>query len=205
MSHENLWLQKDLNQIAINRSGDAVAALGLRLPCHVVALVGRLVTVAFDVTLGVTLPQVTIPQAQSPWVISPTQIGDKGMTITADAYLSAFLGGAIPNMDRPGNLAALVFVPLTGKDSAVVDPNTAYLQGPAGATVRTADDTVSVVVTASGVTINVGSQVVSVTSGGVSVTGSLEVTGDATIGGISFLGHVHGGVQSGSSDTGVPL
>ena len=36
------------------------------------------------------------------------------------------------------------------------------------------------------------------------VNGNLTVTGDATIGGISFLSHVHGGVQTGSGSTGVP-
>ncbi len=42
-------------------------------------------------------------------------------------------------------------------------------------------------------------------SGGtVTVTGRLVVTGDATIGGIGFLEHRHGGVQSGGSSTDIP-
>jgi hypothetical protein len=41
-------------------------------------------------------------------------------------------------------------------------------------------------------------------SGNVSMSGSVNVTGDATIGGISFLSHVHGGVQSGGSTTSTP-
>jgi len=41
-------------------------------------------------------------------------------------------------------------------------------------------------------------------TGAVSMGGSLSVTGDATIGGISFLSHVHGGVQSGGSTTSTP-
>ena len=41
-------------------------------------------------------------------------------------------------------------------------------------------------------------------SGNVSMSGNVNVIGDATIGGISFLGHVHGGVQSGGSTTSTP-
>ena len=41
-------------------------------------------------------------------------------------------------------------------------------------------------------------------SGNVSMSGNVSVTGDCTIGGISFLSHVHGGVQSGGSDTSTP-
>lgn len=37
-----------------------------------------------------------------------------------------------------------------------------------------------------------------------SITGDVNITGDATIGGISFLGHTHGGVESGGSNTGTP-
>ncbi|MFT9385518.1 phage baseplate assembly protein [Acetobacter sp.] len=36
------------------------------------------------------------------------------------------------------------------------------------------------------------------------INGPLEVSDDATIGGISFLSHLHGGVQSGGSTTGKP-
>ena len=41
-------------------------------------------------------------------------------------------------------------------------------------------------------------------SGNVTMAGNLSVTGDADIGGISFAGHVHGGVQTGGDDTSTP-
>ena len=41
-------------------------------------------------------------------------------------------------------------------------------------------------------------------SGNVTMAGNLSVTGDANISGISFNSHVHGGVQSGGSDTSTP-
>ena len=39
----------------------------------------------------------------------------------------------------------------------------------------------------------------------VAITGVLSVSGNATIGGISFTGHKHGGVVGGSSQTGTPV
>jgi hypothetical protein len=45
---------------------------------------------------------------------------------------------------------------------------------------------------------------VTVTSPKVDFSGNLTVTGDATIGGISFLSHVHGGIEPGDSDTSTP-
>ena len=41
-------------------------------------------------------------------------------------------------------------------------------------------------------------------SGNVTMAGNLSVTGDANISGISFNSHVHGGVESGGSDTSTP-
>ena len=43
-----------------------------------------------------------------------------------------------------------------------------------------------------------------VTSPSATFSGNLSVAGDANIGGISFAGHVHGGVQSGGSTTSTP-
>lgn len=41
-------------------------------------------------------------------------------------------------------------------------------------------------------------------TGNLTVEGQSSIVGDATIGGISFLSHVHGGVQSGGSTTSTP-
>lgn len=46
---------------------------------------------------------------------------------------------------------------------------------------------------------------VTVTSPQVDFSGSVNVTGDCTIGGISFLGHVHSGVTPGSGNSGTPV
>src|SRR6185437_12230915 len=73
---------------------------------------------AFEVTSSITLPNITIPKAESNWIRMPTQVGDKGWTVPADAYLGAIsgLGGGTPTLSRPHNLAALVFVPVSNKN-----------------------------------------------------------------------------------------
>lgn len=43
-----------------------------------------------------------------------------------------------------------------------------------------------------------------VTSPSATFSGTMDIAGDCTIGGISFLSHVHGGVQSGGSTTSTP-
>ena len=43
-----------------------------------------------------------------------------------------------------------------------------------------------------------------VTSPSATFSGTMDIAGDCTIGGISFLSHVHGGVQSGGSTSGTP-
>src|ERR1700761_5731268 len=111
-----LWFQKDQNQSAINRAKQTIANTGKALPCRVVAVNGAIVTVAFEVdTAPYTLPQITIPKAESPWIRMPTQVGDLGVTVPADAYLGAVsgLGGGVAKLFGRGNLSSLVFLPVS--------------------------------------------------------------------------------------------
>lgn len=163
-SSAKLWLQKNANQVAINRAQQAIQNTGQRLPCRVVAVNGSIVTVAFEVQDSPqTLPNITIPKEESPWVRSPTQIGDKGYTQTADAYLGGVsgLGGGVANMIRRGNLSALVFAPISNAESGPIDPNAAQVQGPNGAIIQTTEGTASSVITnTSGTTVTFGSNTV---------------------------------------------
>lgn len=163
-NYDKLWVQKSANQLAINRAQQAIQNLGRSLPCRVVGVNGAIVTVSFEVNAApLTLKNITIPKAESPWIRMPTQVGDKGWTVPSDAYLSGVsgLGGGVANLTRPGNFSALVFVPISNAGSGPIDPNAAQVQGPNGVISRTTTGTTSEVVTnTSGTTVTFGSNTV---------------------------------------------
>lgn len=159
-----LWVQRSANQLAINRARQAIENMGRALPCRVVKVTGSIVTVAFEVNAApFTLPNITIPKAESNWIRMPTQIDDFGMTMPADAYLGGVsgLGGGVATLTRPGNLSALVFVPVSNSGSGPIDQNAAQVQGPNGAIIRTTTGTTSEIVTnTSGTTVTFGANTV---------------------------------------------
>lgn len=230
-NYTKLWVQKSANKVAINRAKQAILSLGRALPCRVVAVSGSIVTVAFEVNASPwTLPNITIPKAESPWIRMPTQVGDKGVTVPSDVYLGGIsgLGGGTATMAPVGNLSALVFMPVSSKASPPVDQNAAQIQGPNGAIIQTTQGTTSKIVTdQNGTTVTYGSNTITVnsseivlTAGGSSITinssgiafhgavtgdSTAEFTGDVTGEGTSLHTHVHSGVQSGTSNSGPPV
>ncbi len=205
-----LWLQDTQNRIAILRARLAIQSQGRALPCHVEAVNGAIVTVAFDIDPSPwPLPQITIPKSESPWIRMPTQIGEKGMTLPADAYLggASGLGGGVADTSSPGNFSALVFVPISNSGSPPDDPNAAQVQGPNGAIIQTTSGTTSKVVTnTSGTVITFGSVTFTVNASGVTIdvngTQYVFAASDATFNGTAFMTHVHSGVTTGPGDTG---
>ncbi|EEF27063.1 conserved hypothetical protein [Ricinus communis] len=167
-----------------------------------------------------TLKPITIPKAESPWIRMPTQEGDTGVTLPADVYLGGVsgLGGGTASFRRRGNLSALVFVPVSNASSAPIDPNAAQVQGPNGAIIRTTEGTtssivtnqngttitfgtVSLVVNASGVTVVIGTE--TFTIGPTGANSTLPITApDVVLPRGSVNGHIHGGVTTGSGNTG---
>lgn len=163
-NYSKLWIQRTANQTAINRARQAIENMGRALPCRVVGVNGSIVTVAFEVNAApYTLPNITIPKAESNWIREPTQEGDFGYTMPSDAYLGGVsgLGGGVATLTRPGNLSALIFQPVSNKNSPPIDPNAAQVQGPNGAIIRTTTGTTSEIVTnTSGTTVMFGSNTV---------------------------------------------
>ena len=223
---DKLWLQKQLNRNAIRRASEAIQAIGRALPCSVTAVNGSIVTVKFEInSTPWTLPPITIPKLESNWIREPTQIGDFGMTVPADAYLSAIsgFGGAAPSLVRPANISALIFVPVSNKNSPPIDPNAAQIQGPNGTINRTTTGTTSSVVTnQSGTTVTygantlvvnaseiagtVGTSSITITSSGITMTAGGQTivlnSSGLSIGGIQFMAHEHSGVTTGTGNTG---
>lgn len=228
-NHAKLWVQRKINQAAIDRAKEAIHSTGKALPCRVISVSGPIVTVSFDVdSTPWTLPQITIPKAESNWRRDPTQVGDTGITIPADVQIGHIsgLGSGLPKLtSHPGNLSALIFMPISNKNSPSPDNNAALLQGPNGTINRTTSGVTSSVVTdQNGTTVTYGSNVIKINStevfsnfGGNTMkldsSGFSITVGPTTfsvnssgviINGIDFSTHVHGGVAPGIGVTSGP-
>lgn len=169
-----LWVQKTLNQAMIARAAAAIQSTGRALPCRVTAVNGATVTVSFQTNnAGYVLPRITIPKAESNWIRNPTQIGDAGITVPADTHIGIIsgLGATIPNMaNKPGNLSALVFMPVSDSRSPPPDPDAALVSGPNGAIIKTTTGTASSVVTnQSGTVVTFGTVTITVDASGVTI------------------------------------
>ena len=216
-----LWLQKNQNQLAINRAAQEIQKQGRALPCRVTQVTGAVVTVEFEMdTAPWTLPPITIPKAESNWVRMPTQAGDFGYTAPADVYLGGIsgLGKGIASFIRRGNLSNLVFTPVSNANSPPIDPNAAQVQGPNGAIIRTTTgptssivtnssgttitfETTTLVINASGITLTVGGQ--TFTWGGTEAISTLPIQApDVILPNGAVNGHYHPGVQTGTGNTG---
>lgn len=210
-----IFLQEDLQAIA-NRAVHIVMDLvGKSLPCHITAVSGQIVTVAFDLPQGAPwiLPEITLPVASSPYDYEPYQVGDTGFTVPADAYLGGIsgLGGGQATWKRPGNLDALVFVPVGKQSFSPTNANARIIQGPGGWIAQTTQGSTpcSIVGNQQGITLTYGSTTITMGAESMNLTAGghyilIDETG-VTIDGILFDTHVHGGVASGGSDTAGPL
>ena len=101
--------------------GNAEQLQGKFLPCSVVSInqpsAGNsvpIVTVKFEVATEFTLPLVTMPVIGGEYIRQPVRVSDKGIVISADTHIGNVtgLGATTATLTQPGNLAALVFVPV---------------------------------------------------------------------------------------------
>lgn len=140
---------RDLHEFGDKKSQDWLQRQPKAIPCTVVAIVGNHVKVKMNVNSApFTLPQVTVPQSQSAYVREPTQVGDEGFLIVGDYYMGGVsgLGGGVADLTPRGNLTTGVFQPITRSSfPAMVDPNKAQVNGPAGVVIQ--DDAGMTVVT----------------------------------------------------------
>lgn len=211
-----LPVQQSLNAIAVTRAQQEIAKQGKAFPCSVVSVDGAMVTVKFELQTGkLTLPNITIPKLESNWMRSPTQVGDLGITMSADVAISGIAGfGGTATLAQPGNLGALFFVPISSSTSPPPNQNQAIVQGPNGALIQSADGHTSINLTESEVVITVGgatytftasqmtsSEPVQVNSA-ITATGNIDSTGgDVSAGSVTLKTHTHQviGVQTGGS------
>lgn len=136
--HQKIPTTRSAPAFVKQRVLDEIKKRGYALPCHLVAVNGPLVTVAFDLA-DINLPQVTIPTYGSQYQRQPYQRGDGGFTfpLAVDISAAAGLGTGLPTMDVPANLSSLYWLPGSSADfSPAEDPNAHILIGPNGVILR---------------------------------------------------------------------
>ena len=199
---------------------EGLSGLGQVYPCTVksVGLDGAgntVVTVNFEINpvsstgTKITLPEVTMPIAESKYVRLPVQVGDQGIAVAASVRIGGItgLGTGLAPLAPASNLGALVFLPVSNTAWTTLDPNAVVISASNGAIIRTddgkavvtiADDkitvayqTINFVIDGSKVTIN----------GNLQVNGTINSTGDISAGSVTMQTHTHQvvGVQGGLS------
>ena len=199
---------------------EGLSGLGQVYPCTVksVGLDGSgntVVTVNFEINpvsstgTKITLPEVTMPIAESRYVRLPIKVGDQGIAIAASVRIGGItgLGTGLAPLAPASNLGALVFLPVSNTAWTTLDPNAVVISASNGAIIRTddgkavvtiADDkitvayqTINFVIDGSKVTIN----------GNLQVNGTINSTGDISAGSVTMQTHTHQvvGVQGGLS------
>lgn len=156
--------------------------LGQILPCSVVAVDGPIVTVNFEVFNGIfTIPQVTVPIAESQYTRLPIQVGDKGICIAADTRLGGITGlgldKSLAPLSQPGNLGGLVFVPISNKNWFAVNGRYLVLYGPDGVEITTANQDCKLTLNSSGIIIDLNGGSLIVNNGNTTMNGNLTVNG----------------------------
>jgi hypothetical protein len=157
---------------------DAVQLTGKALPCHVIAVEGALITVAFDVSGLYTLPTVTIPLFGPEYVRYPIKATDLGVVIPCDARLgyTSGQGGGIPDLSTPGNLESIFFMPLGNKNWVAVDPAQVTIYAPNGVTIRDTGSGATVVLHPTSIVATIGSTSVAMDGSSITMTAPSTVT-----------------------------
>lgn len=197
-------LARSLNQNSGQRASDASQSLGKRIPARVVSRNGQVVTVAVEMQVGGaggpwTIANIAVPISTSTLDWMPIDAGTQGYLQSSDFYLGGVSGqgGGTADYSQRGNLAAMVFHPVSnlswmppGGDTekrVVQGPNGVLLQDTGGAAVAMLDKS-------SGVNISFkGGSIVIDSSGNVTITSS----GLITLNGITWDSHTHDDPQGG--------
>ena len=168
---------------AREKAREAIQLTGRALPCTVQSVNGAIVTVNFEVNAApITLPSVTMPVATWVSMQAPIVVGTHGYAASADAYLGGMsgLGGGTADLSERGNLATLVFVPLSNKSWARRDANAVELTGAGSSGLNAQDGTsaTKMILNSGGVSISNGGMLAVFSSSGLAITGgTISVNG----------------------------
>ncbi len=193
---------------------DAIALTGRSLPAQVVSVdgTGTIVTVKLLVqTKLFTLPNIQCPVATSQFARAPIGPGVQGVVWSMDTYIGGVtgLGGGNADLSLPGNLSALVFIPVGNAGfSPTDDPNAYVLYGPDGVILRDSQSLIKLRLQPALAVLDLPAGVSFVINGNVIINGGLALGGRITsaIGGtymqaIETAGGITAGFGTGDSVT----
>jgi hypothetical protein len=179
---------------------------GFQIPCTVVEVdnVKGLVTVNFEVeNTPFNLPQITIPVMCWEYIRYPIQVGDPGVTISADTDLISISGGKSrqPDFSPSSNLnTVLMFAPIMNRNKfETPNPNATVIYGPDGVVLfdYSNEETHSTLIISQTMAKMVnGDSSIEISNGEVKVTGTLIINGE------EYMAHTHSGVEPGAGNTG---
>lgn len=180
---EKLNFGGNMNDFTQRKIDKAMRINGKVLPVTVVARVGHMITVSFQLdNIPYTIPEMTVPLFGPEYVRYPMQPGDSGIVIPAATYLGGVSGqgGGVADLTTPPNLSALVFLPISNTEWEDVDYSVLTLYGPEGVTIRDAGSNTTFMLTPDSITIaapksyevTVGATKFTLTTAGWSISGS---------------------------------
>lgn len=188
---QKLPFNQQINRGATRQAETVKSLDGKNFPCKITGVNGSIVEAETNVTSGFTIPKIKIPHVGAEWIRYPTQIGDMGMFVSADASLNVTsgLGGGKADLGKQGNLTPLAFLPIGNANWAPTpNPNYLVLYGKSGVRIQS--------------TVNAETYI-ELTAGGIAIHGNVTITGTVTANGKRIdETHKHSGVQTGGGVTG---
>lgn len=202
-------IARTLNQWAGRRVQGALTELGYALPAKVTAVNNSIVTVSILLqnakSSPYTIPGITCPIGGPMWARAPTQVGDLGVCLSADAYIGGVsgLGGGNADLIKRGNLSTLIFFPIGNSNwTPTDDPNSWVIYGPDGVIIRDSQKKAILQVSSSGVvTIKINGTVVA-TFDENGIHSPIDVQAGSNP--VSLANHLHSDA-GGSGDSGPPV
>ncbi|MES2048847.1 MAG: hypothetical protein V4447_10630 [Pseudomonadota bacterium] len=177
-------LASSLNVFAQGKVNDAFQKAGQALPCSVVAVQGSIVTVKFEINSVFTLPNVTMPLAGAEYIRYPIQVGDKGVCFPASARLGGMsgIGGGTADLSLPGNLTALVFLPMGNTGFFEVNPQAVVIYGPDGVVLMDTGNQSNITLTPAGIAMVTEGPITATAQGSATIAANgITLKGGATI------------------------
>lgn len=201
MNEQKTPLSRTLPLLIEKEIRDWIERKGKAMPGHVASVSGAIVTVNFDVK-GLQLPLVPMPLIGAEYIRWPVQVNDLGVCIPMDFGIGGVSGlglAGATDSTRPGNLSALVWVPIGNKNWTQPpgsDANTLALYGHlASLLLDSLSGNSSIKLTATGITMAFGSGSITLDSTGVTIAfGGKSIvinSSGVTIDGILWDTHEH--------------